>query len=67
MLLVGVDVLLELARQKLAHLGIQAVDIGDQRKQRQQHQQRMDNGRFMLGVLRGREVRVFSLRLLPLS
>ena len=38
-LLVGVDVLLELARQELAHLGVQAIHVGDQRQQRHQDQQ----------------------------
>ncbi len=38
-LLVGFDVFLELAREELAHLVIQAVDVRHQRQQRQKKQQ----------------------------
>ena len=37
--LINVDVFLELARQELAHLGMQAVHIGDEGEQPHQHQQ----------------------------
>ena len=38
-LLIGFDVFLELAREELAHLGVEAIDVGDEREQAHQHQQ----------------------------
>ncbi len=38
-LFVGLNVLLELAREEFAHLGVEAIDIGDQRQQAEQNQQ----------------------------
>ena len=38
-LLVGFDVFLEFAREELAHLGIETVNVRDQREQPHQHQQ----------------------------
>ena len=38
-LLVGFDVFLEFARQKFAHLSVEAVHVGNERQQPHQHQQ----------------------------